>query len=159
MAKLKGYGIVFNDTMRNKNISVKAKAVYAYLSSCAGAKNFCFPSRDLICNHLGICQSTLTPLIRELENEGVLRCEKKRTRKGKFNCCPSVLTIVPISSEQNRPCAIAPSASMPYRFAEKTMFFFLRNAFTGNTSILTIHVSCHMHSQLYSVQSSCQEMI
>lgn len=84
MAKLKGYGIVFNDTMRNKNISVKAKAVYAYLSSCAGAKNFCFPSRDLICNHLGICQSTLTPLIRELENEGVLRCEKKRTRKGKF---------------------------------------------------------------------------
>ncbi len=84
MAKIKGYGIVFNDTMRNKNISIKAKAVYAYLCSCAGAKQFCFPSRDLICSHLGICQSTLTPLIRELENEGILRCEKKRNKKGEF---------------------------------------------------------------------------
>ena len=28
-------------------------------------------------------------------------------------CEPSVLSMVPISSEQKRPCAIAPSASMP----------------------------------------------
>ena len=34
-------------------------------------------------------------------------------RKGMWNWVPMVLMIVPISSEQNRPCAIAPSASMP----------------------------------------------
>ena len=39
-----------------------------------------------------------------------------------------VLMIVPISSEQKSPCAIAPSASIPYRFAEKTIFFRLQNS-------------------------------
>ena len=44
------------------------------------------------------------------------------TRKGRPICSPKVLTMVPISSEQNKPWAIAPRASMPYRLAEKTMF-------------------------------------
>ena len=44
-------------------------------------------------------------------------------------CEPSVLSIVPISSEQKRPCAIAPSASTPYRLADITMFLRLQNAF------------------------------
>ena len=34
-------------------------------------------------------------------------------RKPMWNWVPMVLRIVPISSEQNRPCAIAPSASIP----------------------------------------------
>ena len=34
-------------------------------------------------------------------------------RKPMWNCVPSVLMIVPISSEQKSPCAIAESASMP----------------------------------------------
>ena len=36
--------------------------------------------------------------------------------------------IVPISSEQNRPCAMAPSASMRYRLTEISMSFLFRNA-------------------------------
>ena len=56
-----------------------------------------------------------------------------------WNCVPSVLRMVPISREQNRPCAIAPRASMPYRLAEKTMFLRFRNAFTFSMRILRIN--------------------
>ena len=37
-------------------------------------------------------------------------------------CSPSVPMIVPISKEANSPWAMAPSASIPYLFAEKQMF-------------------------------------
>ena len=41
---------------------------------------------------------------------------------------PKVFRIVPIRSDAKRPCAMAPSASIPYRFAEITIFFLLRNS-------------------------------
>lgn len=51
-------------------------------------------------------------------------------RKPMPNCVPRVLRMVPMSREQNRPWAIAPRASMPYRRAEITMFLRLRKRFT-----------------------------
>ena len=50
------------------------------------------------------------------------------TRMATPSCCPKVFKIVPISRDANKPCAIAPKASMPYRFAEKTISFFARKA-------------------------------
>ena len=43
---------------------------------------------------------------------------------------PSVLRIVPTNNVQNSPCAIAPIASMKYRFPEKTISFLCKNALT-----------------------------
>ena len=45
------------------------------------------------------------------------------------NCVPIVFMIVPIRSEQNRPCAMAPRASIPYLLREISMSFFAMNSF------------------------------
>ena len=45
------------------------------------------------------------------------------------NCVPIALSIVPISNEQNRPCAIAPNASTPYLFKDISISFLLRKPF------------------------------
>ena len=44
------------------------------------------------------------------------------------NCVPMVLIIVPMSSEQNNPCAMAPRASIPYLLREISMSFLFKNA-------------------------------
>ena len=57
-------------------------------------------------------------------------------RNGMWNCVPRVLMIVPISREQKSPCAMAPSASIPYLFREISISFRFRNAL--NFSILKL---------------------
>ncbi len=79
-----GYGMVYQSVMRDRNLSVKAKAVYAYLSCCAGSKNECYPSRRLILNDLCICVDTLDVCIKQLINYGYV--EKSQVKeKGKFS--------------------------------------------------------------------------
>ena len=51
------------------------------------------------------------------------------------NCSPSVAIIVPISSEANNPCAIAPRASIPYLLADISMSLRFRKLL--NFSILS----------------------
>ena len=51
------------------------------------------------------------------------------------SCWPSVLTMVPMSREQNRPWAMAPRASMPYRLAEISMFLRFKNARSFSISL------------------------
>ena len=80
----KSYGLIDRDTMRNKNISLRAKGLYAYLCSLAGSTGVCYPSRRTACGYLKICDSTLTSLLRELTEENLISCEKKRSAQGKF---------------------------------------------------------------------------
>ncbi|WP_418565355.1 hypothetical protein [Pyramidobacter piscolens] len=56
-----------------------------------------------------------------------------------------MLMMVPISSEQNSPCAIAPSASMQYRLTEMSMSLRRRNRLTFST--------CVPHFSFFSVSS------
>ena len=39
-----GYGLVFKRVMKDRNISIEAKALYSYLSAYAGADESAFPS-------------------------------------------------------------------------------------------------------------------
>ena len=61
-------------------------------------------------------------------------------RNGMWNCVPMVFMIVPISKEQKSPCAMAPSASIPYLFREISISFRFRNAlnFSIFNSLLTL---------------------
>ena len=43
-----GYGIVAKFVMRDKNLSVEAKAIYAYICSFAGSGTTAFPSAELM---------------------------------------------------------------------------------------------------------------
>lgn len=49
-----GYGPVYQSVMRNGNLSIEAKAIYAYLSCYAGNKNECYPNIDIMIGELNI---------------------------------------------------------------------------------------------------------
>ena len=48
------YGYILQGVVRDKRLSVEAKAVYAYLSSFADSDGHCFPAVDTICGELGM---------------------------------------------------------------------------------------------------------
>lgn len=78
-----GYGIIFRSVMRDTNLTIGAKAVYAYLCTFAGNKKTAFPSRKLMCHELGINKDTLTKYMRNLLDAGYIKKEQKKV-SGKF---------------------------------------------------------------------------
>ena len=76
--KNKGYGLVYQNIMRNKNLSIEAKAIYAYLCSYAGNKGECYPKIDLIINELNISKSRFYKHIEQLiQYKVIFKCQKK----------------------------------------------------------------------------------
>lgn len=77
-----GYGLIPQIVTRDTWLSPGAKALYAYLSSFAGAGGTCFPSRDIMVHELNINKDTFTKYLNELKTCGYIRVHKK-TDKGK----------------------------------------------------------------------------
>ena len=74
-----GYGIVSQYVTKNKNVSVSAKGVYAYLVSCAGNDKQTYPKQTTMCYDLGIKKvDTLKKYIKELQKEGFIRVVKTK---------------------------------------------------------------------------------
>ncbi|MFI3131316.1 helix-turn-helix domain-containing protein [Mammaliicoccus sciuri] len=66
------YGFVNKDIMKNPNISVEAKTIYAYLSSYAGNKDTAFPSVSLICYELNMSKNRYYKHRKELMNNEII---------------------------------------------------------------------------------------
>lgn len=49
-----GYGHIAKLVMKDKDLTVEAKAIYSYIASYAGASDTAYPSADLICYDLSI---------------------------------------------------------------------------------------------------------
>ena len=96
-----GYGIISKKVMRDKNLSISAKALYAYICSFAGAGGEAFPSLDLICGELGISEKKIYQLRKELVENGLITISKKRVGSKYSN---NVYTIVndPKYDEKNK---------------------------------------------------------
>lgn len=75
-----GYGLVFKRVMKDRNISIEAKALYSYLSSYAGADESAFPSVDLIKHELGIGKHRFLRAKNELIDNGYLTVDRKQTK-------------------------------------------------------------------------------
>ena len=76
-----GYGIVSQLPMKDKEMSIQAKGVYAYLVSCAGNDKQTYPTKEKICYDLGIKKvDTLTKYIRQIQARGYIKIVK--TKKG-----------------------------------------------------------------------------
>ncbi len=75
-----GYGLVYQDVMRSKELTPEAKAIYAYLSSMAGNKDECYPSRDLMAKELAMSKNRLDKHLSMLVAFGVV--EKTRENAG-----------------------------------------------------------------------------
>ena len=54
-----GYGTITKEAMQDKNLTIEAKAIYAYLCSFAGGKDVAWPSVSKICYDLTISENRM----------------------------------------------------------------------------------------------------
>jgi len=79
-----GYGVVAKLVMKDQNLDIEAKGLYAYLCSYAGSGNTCFPSVDLICDHLNISKKRFYKYRQQLIEQGYITVKENRDA-GKIN--------------------------------------------------------------------------
>lgn len=78
------YGILPKNVMKDKDLSIGAKGLFAYLCAYAGSENHSFPNRDLIIYELSISKDTFTKYMKELKEIGYITVEQHKN-KGKFD--------------------------------------------------------------------------
>lgn len=71
-----GYGIVPKLVMRDRELSIGAKALYCYFCSHTGQGDSCFPSQDVIRFDLGISRGSLAKYLKELTDKGYVITEQ-----------------------------------------------------------------------------------
>ena len=77
-SSISGYGLVFKRVMKDKDISIEAKALYSYLSAYAGSDESSFPRVELIKHELNIGKQRYQRARRELEKTGYLQVDRKQ---------------------------------------------------------------------------------
>lgn len=80
-----GYGIIPKLIMRDKALSIEAKAIYAYISSYAGNGDTAFPGVELICSDLDISENRFHKHKKPLIEKGYIEITKERSPKGTFD--------------------------------------------------------------------------
>lgn len=78
-----GYGISPKLVMRDKELSIEAKAIYAYMSSFAGNGASAFPKIETACKDLNVSKNRFLKHRKLLIERGYISIEKERKR-GKF---------------------------------------------------------------------------
>lgn len=72
------FGVIYQKIMRDPDLSIEAKAAYAYLSTMAGKDHKCFPSVETIQKELNIGKNRLQRCISELKDKGIITVERER---------------------------------------------------------------------------------
>lgn len=73
-----GYGLVYSEIMRSKQLTPEAKAIYAYLCSFAGSGDSCFPSVDLMQKELLMSSDRFYRHLRPLIAAGIVKKAQER---------------------------------------------------------------------------------
>lgn len=73
-----GYGLISQEIMRNKNISIQAKAIYSYLCSMAGNDGIAYPTQTLMMDELSMNKSTFNKYLKEILSSGYLKVTQTR---------------------------------------------------------------------------------
>ena len=80
-----GYGIVSQLPMKDRELSIQAKWVYAYLVSCAGNDKQTYPTKDKMCYDLDIRKvDTLTKYIKQIQARGYIKIVKTKRDNLKY---------------------------------------------------------------------------
>lgn len=79
-----GYGISPKLVMRDKDLSIEAKAIYAYMSSFAGNGSSAYPSISLACRDLNVSEKRYRKHRDMLVDKGYITIEQQKN-EGKFN--------------------------------------------------------------------------
>lgn len=77
-----GYGIVPKIVMRDVELSIEAKAIYAYLTTFADGTGQAFPSVDLVCHDLDISRQRFNRHRKMLEDKGYITVHRERAETG-----------------------------------------------------------------------------
>lgn len=96
-----GYGLVYQSVMRNKSLSIEAKAIYAYLSSFAGNKSECYPSIDLILNDLKISETRFYKYLNQLIKLNIISKNQKKNKNRWSNVIYKINCFLELQSLQN----------------------------------------------------------
>lgn len=78
----RGFGSIPKYAMLDPNLSITAKAIYAYFCACAGSGTSTFPGRDTIVFHLSLNKDTYHKYSKELKESGYISVRKAAPRPG-----------------------------------------------------------------------------
>lgn len=102
--RFKGYGMLPRALMEDKRLSLRAKALMAYILSYAGAGKVAFPKVTKMCQDLGISKNNYQKLMREIQALGYLVI-KQRNNTGKrgFGVNDYYIQYNPVEHDISRP--------------------------------------------------------
>lgn len=80
-----GYGIIPKMLMKDDDLTIEAKAIYAYIASYAGAGSTAFPGVSLICHDLNISENRFHKHKKVLIKKGYIYIDKIRGEGGQFD--------------------------------------------------------------------------
>lgn len=80
-----GYGILPRSVMRNKDLSIETKAIYAYFISFAGNTGKAFPSISLICSELNISKDRFYRHLNKLKELRYITVEHVKNKDNTFS--------------------------------------------------------------------------
>ena len=112
-----GYGVLAKKVMRDKRLSIEAKAIYSYMVTFAGSGNSAFPSVELQLIELGISKSRYYKHRKQLEDLGLITIKQTREYKdGKNIASKNIYTLemFPVEKINNSVCT-------QYKETEKTV--------------------------------------
>lgn len=79
-----GYGIIPKKLMKDKELTIEAKAIYAFLASYTGKGDTSFPSLGLITSSLGISRQRYNKHRELLVDKGYIEIKRVRDKTGKL---------------------------------------------------------------------------
>lgn len=116
-----GYGMIPRSVMNHQGLSHKAKALYAYFCSFAGAGESAWPGKQATLYYLDISHGTYNKILKELVTQDFVRVEQ-RIERGRFGICDYILTEKPlpdtkfsdtVESDTEKQPVVKPDAAKP----------------------------------------------
>ena len=97
--KSHGYGTIPKLVMIDNRLTIKAKALMAFLLSLSGAGKCSFPRRDAICMRLNVTLNTYKSMMNELVSCGYIIVKQRRSKRGSFTINDYHFVIHPVEHE------------------------------------------------------------
>lgn len=80
-----GHGKIPRSVMSDRNLTVEAKAIYAYFAECIGAGDTSFPPVEEICKDLNMSEDRFRKHKKQLVERGYLTIRKDTNANGRFS--------------------------------------------------------------------------
>ena len=90
-----GYGVIPKKVMKDKDLTIEAKAIYAFMASFSGNGNTSYPSVEYITDFLDISRHRFNRHRKLLEEKGYISVSQERKKGSKFTHNVYTLEFIP----------------------------------------------------------------